>query len=44
MDIFRETVWNSHMVRSQKDAQMPKGVPNHLYSFPENYDAEESGK
>jgi len=43
MDIFRETIWNSHRVRCQKDAQLPKGVPNHLYSFPENYGAEQCG-
>ena len=29
--------------QSQKEAQMPKGIPNHLYSFPENYGAEECG-
>ena len=44
MDIFRETVWNSRRVRSQKDAQMPKGIPYHLYSFPEQYNANECGK
>ncbi|XP_020895331.1 uncharacterized protein LOC110234305 [Exaiptasia diaphana] len=43
MDVFRDTIWNSHRVRSQKGAQVPKGVPNHLYAFPENYDAEQSG-
>ena len=44
MDIFRSTIWNSHRVRQQRDAQMPKGVPNHLYSFPEAYGAKEFGK
>jgi hypothetical protein len=43
MDVFRETIWNSHRVRSQKDTQMPKGIPNHLYAFPEEYGAEECG-
>ncbi|XP_028412477.1 uncharacterized protein LOC114535309 [Dendronephthya gigantea] len=43
MDIFRSTIWNSYRVRHQRDAQMPKGVPNHLYSFPEAYGAEECG-
>ena len=43
LEIFRETIWNSHRVRSQKDAQMPKGIPSHLYSFPEQYGAEECG-
>ena len=40
MDIFRETVWNSHRVRHQRDSQLPKGLPNHIYSFPEEYGAE----
>ncbi|XP_068674224.1 uncharacterized protein [Montipora foliosa] len=43
MTIFRETVWNSHRVRHQRDAQMPKGIPSHLYSFPEQYGAEDCG-
>lgn len=44
MNTFRETVWNSHRVRCQKEAQMPKGVPDHVYSFPEVYEAEQCGK
>ena len=44
IDIFRETVWNNHRVRCQKDAQMPKGIPTDLFSFPERYDAEDCGK
>ena len=44
MDVFRETVWNSHRVRHQRDTQLPKGIPNHLYSFPEQYGAEDCGK
>ena len=43
MNMFRETIWNSHRVRRQNEAQMPKGIPNHLYSFPESYGAEECG-
>lgn len=43
MDIFREMIWNSHRVRAQKEAQMPKGIPNHLYSFLETYGAQECG-
>ena len=35
--VFREIIWNSHRVRAQKEAQTPKGIPNHLYSFPETY-------
>lgn len=43
MDVFRETIWNSHRVRCQKDAQMPKGIPSHLYAFPEKYNAVDCG-
>ena len=43
MDIFRETIWNSHRVRSQKEANTAKGIPNHLYAFPESYGAQECG-
>ena len=43
MDIFRETVWNSHRIRHQKDAQLPKGIPEHLFSFPEQYSAQDYG-
>ena len=34
MDIFRETIWNSHRIRSQKEARMRKGIPNHFVLFP----------
>jgi hypothetical protein len=34
----------SYRVRSQRNAQMPKGVPDHLYAFPENYGADECGR
>ena len=30
-------------MRKQKDARLPKGIPDHLYSFPEKYGAEECG-
>jgi len=43
MDIFRETVWNSHRIRKQKDAQLPKGIPNRVYHFPEKYGSEDCG-
>ncbi|XP_074635510.1 uncharacterized protein LOC141893927 [Acropora palmata] len=43
METFRETVWNAHSVRSQREAQMPKGIPYHLYSFPEHYSADKFG-
>ncbi len=44
LEMFRETIWNSHRVRCQKDAQVPKGIPKHLYAFPEQYQAEQCGR
>lgn len=43
LEVFRETIWNSHRVRCQKGAQVPKGIPKHLYAFPEQYEAEQCG-
>ena len=44
LDLFRDTVWNSHRIRKQRDARLPKGIPDHIFNFPENYDAEQCGK
>jgi hypothetical protein len=43
LDIFKDTVWNSHRIRAQKDTRLPDGVPNHIYAFPEEYGLEECG-
>ena len=44
LDVFRETVWNTHRIRAQKDTVLPDGIPNHIfYSFPEQYGLEECG-
>ena len=44
LDVFRETVWNTHRIRMQKETTLPNGIPNHIYSFPEEYDLEQCGK
>ena len=44
LDIFKNTVWNTHRIRAQKETQLPSGVPNHIYSFPEEYDLEDCGE
>ena len=41
LDEFKDTVWNSHRIRFQKDTFMPDGVPNHVYDFPCRYGLEE---
>ena len=43
LDVFRESVWNTHRIRAQKDTILPDGIPNHTYSFPEQYGLEECG-
>ena len=35
LDVFKDTVWNTHRIRHQKDTYLPDGVPNHVYEFPE---------
>ena len=43
VDIFYNDIWNTHWIRQQKNAQMPKGVPDHMFNFPA-YGAEDHGK
>ena len=43
LDAFCSSGWNSHRVRKQKDAALPKGIPDHLYCFPHAHGAEECG-
>ena len=44
LDVFKDTVWNTHRIRHQKDTYLLDGVPNHVYEFPEEYGLEECGK
>ena len=43
LDVFRELVCNTHRIRAQKDTILTDGIPNHMYSFPEQYGLEECG-
>ncbi|KAM7427620.1 hypothetical protein ABFA07_021268 [Porites harrisoni] len=43
LDVFKESVWNTHRIRAQKDTILPDGIPSHMYSFPEQYGLEECG-
>jgi hypothetical protein len=40
---FKDTVWNTHRIRAQKDTLMADGVPNHIYEFPDRYGMEKKG-
>lgn len=44
LDTFKDTIWNTHRIRQQKDTALPHGVPDHIYNFPGEYDLEESGR
>ena len=39
-DIFARG-WNAHRVRHQAGVILPSGVPNHIFNFPEKYNAED---
>ena len=36
-------LWNSHGIRSQNNLELPNGVPNHMFSFPEQYGGTQKG-
>ena len=36
LDTFKDTVWNCYRSRSQKDAVLPAGTPDHIYCFLED--------
>lgn len=36
-------IWNTHRVREQDNLLLPTGVPNHMFSFPENYGGQNLG-
>ena len=44
LDLFKDTIWNTHPIRMQKDTCLPCGIPIYIYEFPEEYDLEECGK
>ena len=44
LDLFKDTIWNTHRIRMQKDTYLPCGIPNHIYVFPEEYNLGECGK
>lgn len=43
LDVFRKCVWNNHRTRKQKGKELPAGVPEHIYHFPEKYGGEQCG-
>ncbi|XP_046855091.1 uncharacterized protein LOC124448125 [Xenia sp. Carnegie-2017] len=43
LDIFRECVWNNHRTRKQRGKELPAGIPEHIFHFPEKYGGEQCG-
>ena len=43
MDLFKDTVWNTHRIRTQTSNDLPNGVPNHIFDFPSEYGLEKYG-
>ena len=37
LDTLRVTIWNNHRGRKQDKEELPTGVPEHIYNFPEQY-------
>ena len=43
LDIFKNTIWNSHRGRKQAKKELPDGIPDHIYCFPEKYGGTKCG-
>ena len=43
LDEFRQTVWNNNRGRKQANKELPTGVPEHIFRFPENYGGQDCG-
>ena len=44
LDTFKDTIWNTHRIRQQRETVLPHGIPEHIYNFPSEYGLEESGR
>ena len=43
LNVFKTSVWNNHRTRQQKEKELPSGVPEHIYNFPEQYSGQKCG-
>ena len=41
-DIFVQ-YWNTHRIREQKGLELPVGIPDHMFNFPEKYAGKKDG-
>jgi hypothetical protein len=43
LDVFKNTIWNNHRGRKQKNKELSDGIPEHIYHFPQHYGATKCG-
>ena len=43
LDEFKQTVWNNNRGMKQANKDLPTGVPEHIFRFPENYGGSDGG-
>lgn len=43
LDVFKNTIWNNHRGRKQKNKELPDGIPEHIYKFTQHYGATKCG-
>ena len=41
--VFKTTIWNNLRGRKQKNKELPDGIPEHIYNFPQHYGATRCG-
>ena len=43
LDTFKNTVWYNHRGQKQRNKQLPDGILEHIYGFPEHYGGTKCG-
>ena len=43
MDLFKDTVWNTHHIHTQKSTDLPSETPNHIFDFASEYGLQKCG-
>ena len=43
MNLFKDTVWNTHCIHTKKSTDLPSEVPNHIFDFPSEHGLEKCG-
>ena len=43
LHVFKNTIWNNHRGRKQKNKELPDGILEHIYNFPQHYGATKCG-